>query len=146
MLQTIKSMGLYPCPRCLVLKADIPEVGSFLDMNHREKTARMYSIRNVEAARKAIFDSGGSISYKGIHDTLKMGSWAPTRVRSFPMLAPQLIDWVLAERICDRTQPQPVLVDGGRYPTRRGAWFWEGWSPARYPPSACVERGCHPNV
>ena len=88
MLQTIKSMGLYPCPRCLILKEDIPEVGSFLDMKHREKTARVYSVQNVEIARKAIFDSGRSVGYKGRYDTLKTGSWAPTRVCSFLVLAP----------------------------------------------------------
>lgn len=86
MLQTIKSMGLYPCPRCLVLKADIPQVGSFLDMKHRQKTARVYSIENVEIARKAIFDGGRSISYNGPYDILKEGSWVPTRVCLFPTL------------------------------------------------------------
>ena len=88
MLQTIKSMGLYPCPRCLILKADIPEVGSFLDMKHHEKDAQVYSIQNVEFARKVIFESDGSVSYKGRHDTLKVGSWAPTRVCLFLILAP----------------------------------------------------------
>ena len=83
MIEAMKSMGLYPCPRCLILKGDIPEVGSFLDMKNRQKTAREYSLENVEIARKAIFDSGRSISYKGPYDMLKMGSWAPTRVCSF---------------------------------------------------------------
>jgi len=101
MLQTIKSMGLYPCPRCLVLKGDIPQVGTFLDMKNRQKTARMYSIENVEIARKAIFDSGRSISYNGPHDMLKIGSWVPTRVGLFLTLALQSINPILVERICD---------------------------------------------
>ena len=92
MLQAIKSMGLHLCPRCLILKADIPKVGSFLDMNHREKTAHVYPIHNIESARKAIFNSGRSISYRGQHDTLKAGSWTPTRVCSFLARTSQLID------------------------------------------------------
>jgi len=101
MLQTIKSMGLYPCPRCLVLKGDIPQVGSFLDMKNRQKAARVYSIKNVEIARKAIFDSGRSVSYNGPHDLLKIGSWVPTRVGSFLTLTLQFIDPILVECIHD---------------------------------------------
>jgi len=114
MIQTIKSMGLYPCPRCLVLKADIPEVGSFLDMKIRQKTARVYSSENVEIARKAIFNSGRSVSYNGPHDLLKMGSWVPTRVRQFLTPALRSVDRVLVECIHDRTQPQPISIDGCR--------------------------------
>ena len=83
----IKSMGLYPCPRCLILKADIPEVRSFLDMKHHEKDARVYLIQNIEFACKVIFESGGSVSYKRRHDTLKVGSWTPTWVCLFLILA-----------------------------------------------------------
>ena len=115
MLDTIKAMGLYPCPRCLVIKGDIPEVGSFLDMKNRQKSARVYSIENVEIARKAIFDSGRSISYRGDHDMLKMGSWVPTRVRSFLVLPPQVVDSI-PECLCNRTWPQPTHPYGCRPP------------------------------
>ena len=110
-------MGLYPCPRCLVVKGDIPQVGTFLDMKNRQKTARKYSIENVEIARKAIFDSGRSISYNGPHDMLKTGSWVPTWVRLRLMLVSWLIDKVLVERIHDQARPQPVPTDGRRCPT-----------------------------
>ena len=114
MLQATKLMGLYPCPRCLVLKTDIPEVETFLDMNRRQNTARVYPTQNVEIARKAIFNSGSSISYRGPHDTLKVGSWAPTRVRLFLMLALPPIHRVPIECICNRTQYQPILIAGRR--------------------------------
>ena len=76
-------MGLYPCPRCLVIKGDIPEVGSFLNMKNRQKSACVYSIENVEIACKAIFNSGRSISYRGDHDMLKTGPWVLTQVCCF---------------------------------------------------------------
>lgn len=91
MLQAIKSMGLHPCLRCLVPKEDIPEVGSFLDMKHRQNIARMYSIENVEIARKAIFDNGRSVGYSGPHDLLKEGSWVPTRVCMF-LITTSMVD------------------------------------------------------
>ena len=108
MLDTIKSMGLFPCPRCLVVKGDIPEVGSYLDMKNHQKNTRTYSIENVEIARKAIFDSGRSISYRGPYNILKTGSWVPTRVCSFYMHSLQVVDSVTPERLCNRTRPQPT--------------------------------------
>ena len=113
MLQTIKSMGLHPCPRCLIVKGDIPEVGSFLDMKKRQE-ARVYSIEDVESARRAIFNSGRSISYNGPYNSLKAGSWVPTRVCLFLTLTPHPIDGILVERVCDRTRSQPISVDGRR--------------------------------
>jgi hypothetical protein len=101
MIEMIKSMGLYPCLRCLVLKGDIPEVGSFLDMKNHQKTAHVYSIENVEIIHKVIFDSSQSTSYNRPYDMLKTGSWVLTQVCSSPTLAPQLIDRIFTECICD---------------------------------------------
>ena len=84
-----------------MLKGDIPQVGTFLNMKNHQKTARMYSIENVEIAHKAIFDSSRSISYNGPHDMLKIGLWVPTRVGLFLTLALQSINSVLVERIRD---------------------------------------------
>ena len=123
MLDTIKSMGLFPCPRCLVIKGDIPEVGSYLDMKNRQKNTRVYSIENVEIARKAIFDGGRSISYRGPYNILKTGSWVPTRVCLFHMLLLQAVDGVIPECLRNRTRPQPTHTDGCGPPSRRRAWF-----------------------
>ena len=103
MLQTIKSMGLHPCPRCLILKGDIPEVGSSLDVKNRQKTARVYSAKNVEIARKAIFDGGRSVGYNGLYDVLKGGSWVPTRVCPSPALLQPINNLAPVECIHDRT-------------------------------------------
>jgi len=78
----MKAMAQFLCPRCLVTKADVPHIGKDFDMNRRKSKPRIYSHENVEAARKAIFDLGRSVSYKGEYDSLKIGSWVPTRVWS----------------------------------------------------------------
>ena len=77
----MKTLATYICPRCLVLKADVPHIGKDFDMRRRHSNHREYSLENVEIARKAIFDGGRSVGYKGEYDPLKVGSWVPTRVR-----------------------------------------------------------------
>jgi hypothetical protein len=89
MLETMKTLAKYICPRCLVLKADVPHIGKDFDMNRRHSNPRKYSPEDVEAARKAIFDGGRSVGYKGEFDPLKVGSWVPTRVR-LPRLGSQI--------------------------------------------------------
>ena len=79
----MKCMATFLCPRCLVLKADVPNIGKDFDMNRRKSQPRRYSLENVEIARKAIFDLGRSVNYKGEYDPLKQGSWVPTRVQLF---------------------------------------------------------------
>ena len=49
-------------------------------MNRRKSQAQKYSSENIEIARKAIFDLGRSVNYKGEYDPLKKGLWVPTRV------------------------------------------------------------------
>lgn len=73
-------MATFLCPRCLILKSDVPHIGKDFDMNRRKSQPRRYSAENVEIARKAIFDLGRSVNYKGEYDLLKEGSWVPTRV------------------------------------------------------------------
>ena len=82
MLESMKTMAKFLCPRCLIVKADVPHIGKDFDTNRRKSLARTYSPKDVEIAREAIFDLGRSVGYKGELDPLKEGSWAPTRVRS----------------------------------------------------------------
>ena len=84
-METMKSMATFLCPRCLVVKDDVPHIGKDFDINRRKSQARKYSAENVEIARKAIFDLGRSVGYKGELDPLKEGSWVPTRVRLPPV-------------------------------------------------------------
>jgi len=85
----MKALAQFLCPRCLIVKGDVHHIGKDFDMNRRKSKPRIYSHENVEAARKAIFDLGRSISYKGQYDPLKTGSWVPTRVQSSLILVLQ---------------------------------------------------------
>ena len=82
MLESMKAMAKFLCPRCLIVKADVPHIGKDFDTNRRKSLARKYSPKDIEIARKAIFDLGRSVGYKGELDPLKEGSWVPTRVWS----------------------------------------------------------------
>lgn len=77
----MKCNAQHLCPRCLVLKGDVPEIGSHLDILRRSTNARHYPASMIELAHRGLFEKGWSISYKGKHDVLKAGSWAPTLVR-----------------------------------------------------------------
>jgi len=87
----MKSNGKHLCPRCFILKGDAPEIGTDHDMKCRLTNARKYPPNHIEIARKGLFESGWSISYKGEHNILDNGSWAPTRVR--PLLVFTLGPW-----------------------------------------------------
>jgi hypothetical protein len=91
-MECMKAMALFLCPRCLVVKGDVPHIGKDFDINRRKSKPRIYSHENVEAARKAIFNLGRSVGYKGEYDPLKIGSWAPTRVRSLLVFVLGLLD------------------------------------------------------
>ena len=75
-----KANAQYLCPRCLIIKGDIPQIGTDLDMKRRSSNVREYPPDRIEDARKALFESGQSVGYKGPLEILKDGSWAPTRV------------------------------------------------------------------
>ena len=92
MLTCIKAMAKFLCPRCLVVKGDVPHIGKDFDLNRRKSQPRIYSIEDVNIAREAIFNLGRSVSYKGEYDPLKKGSWAPTRV------------WLLLILVCKSTR------------------------------------------
>ena len=100
----MKTLAMYICPRCLILKADVPHVGKNFDMNRWQLNLQKYSPEKVEVAWKSIFDGGRSVGYKGEFDPLKVGSWVPTRVWMFPTLVlGSAIDGILTECIFHRT-------------------------------------------
>lgn len=53
----------------------------------------------IKLTRKGLFEKGWSISYKGKHDVLKTGSWAPTLVYFLPISAIVFVDRISAERL-----------------------------------------------
>ena len=95
----------YLCLRCLVIKGDVPEIGTYLDAKRRSTNVRKYPPKNIEYARKGLFEKGWSISYKGEYDVLKNGSWVPTRVCSIFVSTLGLIDDTLSECLLRGAQP-----------------------------------------
>nr|GAT56679.1 predicted protein [Mycena chlorophos] len=79
MAAMIKYLASYPCPRCLILKTDIPMTGSKLDMRRRAKlrdeTSRWRN--SVANARKAIFERGAAVDGDVVKRKLGEGSYAP---------------------------------------------------------------------
>lgn len=86
LLACIKFLGKHPCPRCLVEKCHIRELGSKADLGRREKLVRIDDGPrqfDVEAARKLIFTQGVRINSKRIAAILDPKSLVPTRVSIF---------------------------------------------------------------
>jgi len=83
MLVTIKHLGNTPCPRCLVQKNEIHELGMKRDQNRRKRLARkddQARKRNVETARKLLFEKGLRPGSKYISNILGANSLTPNRV------------------------------------------------------------------
>ncbi|KAF9490451.1 hypothetical protein BDN71DRAFT_1356203, partial [Pleurotus eryngii] len=92
LLSTIKYLGGCPCPRCLIQKANIRQLGMKRDMNAR---VRLNQIRvnstaicaKIETARKYIFALGSLPNGTKVDGPLKKHSLVPTR-NAFSVLLP----------------------------------------------------------
>ena len=85
LLCCIKYLGNLPCPRCLVQKSEIHELGTRRDFKRRETKVRMDDDRRrmlVETARGMLYEKGLRPTSKGILDLLASRSLTPTRVSS----------------------------------------------------------------
>lgn len=84
LLATIRNLGKCPCPRCLILKEQIHEMGTVRDMQRRgAKTDRVSDIhlrRTVDGARKAIYHYGKGVKSTSVEDRLADKSYVPTAV------------------------------------------------------------------
>ena len=85
----LKYLAQCPCPRCLILKSNIPRLGMAVDKKARQQLARVDSkeIQNtVNHARRLMFEDGINVSSVFIDRLLKPHSLVPTRVSSFMSL------------------------------------------------------------
>jgi hypothetical protein len=83
-IATIRDFGMYPCPRCLVPKDKIPEIGRDEDRCTRTELGRTDTVERqgrVDQARKNLYDSGYALAGDYVDGMLKDGSLVPTRVR-----------------------------------------------------------------
>ncbi|KIJ17498.1 hypothetical protein PAXINDRAFT_110880 [Paxillus involutus ATCC 200175] len=82
LLACVKFLGQCPCPRCLVKKTNIPDMGEDDDMNTRRTELREDNDnyrRKVNKARKLIFTQGKRLNSKYVAKYLKGESLVPTR-------------------------------------------------------------------
>ncbi|KIK26402.1 hypothetical protein PISMIDRAFT_274760 [Pisolithus microcarpus 441] len=82
LLATLKFLGRSPCPRCLVQKNTIFNLGAKKDRYIRKKTQRVddeHRRFSIENARKAIFEFGRSMLSTAVENILGMLSVTPTR-------------------------------------------------------------------
>jgi len=83
-IATIRNFGAYPCPRCLVPKDKIPEIGKDEDRRIRTELRRMDTAERqamVDQARKNLYEHGYALSGDSVDGILKDSSLVPTRVR-----------------------------------------------------------------
>ena len=94
-IATIRNFGTFPCPRCLVPKDKIPEIGKEEDRRTRAELGRTDTVERqglVDQARKNLYEHGYALSGDFVDGILKDSSLVPTRVRkphSQPLYRPE---------------------------------------------------------
>ena len=96
LLATIRNLGACPCPRCLVPKEKIPELGTVFDDRRRVKTERVSDARwefNIIVARDIIYKKGKGVKSAAVERILAPESSVPTMVK-FSIFS-RLLDCIL---------------------------------------------------
>ncbi|KAJ3569580.1 hypothetical protein NP233_g4962 [Leucocoprinus birnbaumii] len=78
LLATIRDKGLCPCPRCLIPKTAIQDLGTTEDWNIRTTRLRTYHGASVAAARRAIYNNGRPVRGAAVDESLREFSGVPT--------------------------------------------------------------------
>ncbi|KAF7317494.1 hypothetical protein MKEN_00835800 [Mycena kentingensis (nom. inval.)] len=81
LLATIKFLAKYPCPRCLILKAQIPETGTVHDLARRAKIRVDQETwrGDVDRARVRIFEHNNAVEGDVVEGILGVHSWVPVK-------------------------------------------------------------------
>ena len=80
LLATIRDQGLCPCPRCLVPKQKLDQLGSFADTRIRVCKACKYDGESICEARRLIYEHGLAINSAAVQRKLMATSSVPTLV------------------------------------------------------------------
>ena len=99
-MATIRDKGLAPCPRCLVAKSKLDNLGLVRDMAIRVSGFRKYMASKVEAARRLIYESAKPIAGVAVDGLLKEFSGVPTKVSVHFFLQSQEFDTHIKECLC----------------------------------------------
>ena len=90
----IRNFGSCPCPRCLVPKSKIPEVGTAFDERRREKSRRVDDLNrnwNVSLARDFIYERGFRVRSAAVECLLAEEFYTPTKVRHLTFKDSQML-------------------------------------------------------
>lgn len=83
MIATIRDLGMFPCPRCLIPRAEIYKIGTNVDRRKRDELRRTDSIERqdrIKQARKNLYENGYALTAECVDGMLKDGSLVPTKV------------------------------------------------------------------
>jgi hypothetical protein len=83
-LACIRNRGNSPCPRCLIPKSRIRNLGMTLDMRQRLSLARVDNDarkRKIQTARQIIHEKNYAVNSEAVENLLKDESLVPTSVR-----------------------------------------------------------------
>ena len=84
LLATIRNLGSFPCPRCLISKDKLPEVGTKNDDRRRETNQRVandHLFSDIRLARTWIYNEGYRVKAAAVERLLSPTSHVPTVVR-----------------------------------------------------------------
>jgi Plavaka transposase len=83
LIATVRNLGGCPCPRCLIPKDRIQNMGKPQDRTQRETLARSNDTRRtmVSTARSLIYEKNYAVGSAPVEQILKSQSWVPTSVR-----------------------------------------------------------------
>jgi hypothetical protein len=84
LIATIRQLGGCPCPRCLIPKSRLHNLGMTRDRQQRTTLQRSHGDQKplVDTARKLIYEKNYGVDSTGVENLLKPCSWVPTYVRN----------------------------------------------------------------
>ena len=85
LLATTRDNGLCPCPRCLMPKTHLDQMGWIPDSNFRISGLRKYLREKVQIARDFVYRLGHAVAGTCVDDLLKPTSSVPTIVSKVPL-------------------------------------------------------------
>jgi len=87
-LANIRNLGHYPCPRCLIPKDRVNNMGKQRDIRQRETLARLDDVdhrHRVSVARDLIYEKNYAVDSAAVKRLLGKDSLVPTAVRICPL-------------------------------------------------------------
>lgn len=84
LLATIRNLGSFPCPRCMIPKEKIPELGTKLDGKRRETNQRYANsglFSKIRMVRSWIYKQGLRVKAAAVERLMSPASLVPTIVR-----------------------------------------------------------------